>query len=96
MTNESPAAVAVVSASPNTMRPSPRTLERQSTVVQNAAAVTTDVTRRMICGGLAGMIAKVRQQRPELYSQRPLFVFVICLLFASKRMLIDLNLKPND
>jgi hypothetical protein len=30
--------------------PSIRTLERKSTA-QNAAAVTTDVTRRMICGG---------------------------------------------
>jgi hypothetical protein len=43
--------------------PSRSSLERHqsTTVVQNAAAVTTDVTRRMICGGLAGMIAKVRQ-----------------------------------
>jgi hypothetical protein len=67
MTNETSAtAAAAVSASPNTMRPG--ALERQSTVVQNAAAVTTDVTRRMICGGLAGMIAKVRQLL-VLYSQ---------------------------
>lgn len=51
----------MTSDTPNTMRQSPSALERKSTVlVQNAAAVTTDVTRRMICGGLAGMIAKVR------------------------------------
>jgi phosphohistidine swiveling domain-containing protein len=54
MTDDTPAAaVAATSVVPVI------NLERQSTVVQNAAAVTTDVTRRMICGGLAGMIAKV-------------------------------------
>jgi hypothetical protein len=43
-------------------RPRPINVDRKSTV-QQAAAVTTDMTRRMICGGLAGMIAKVRQKR---------------------------------
>jgi hypothetical protein len=57
MADETPAATAAASAPVAPIR----ALERQSTVAQNAAAVTTDVTRRMICGGLAGMIAKVRQ-----------------------------------
>lgn len=38
--------------------PSPTILRRRSTTRQAAASVTTDATRRMICGGLAGMIAK--------------------------------------
>ena len=33
-------------------------LQRRGTL-QAAKTVTTDVTRRMVCGGLAGMIAKV-------------------------------------
>ena len=41
------------------LKASPPPLRRRTTV-QQVAAVSTDVTRRMICGGLAGMIAKVR------------------------------------
>jgi hypothetical protein len=33
-------------------------LERRSSLVQQVTHVSTDVTRRMVCGGLAGMIAK--------------------------------------
>ena len=35
-------------------------LQRQETVSSKAAHGAADMTRRMVCGGLAGMIAKVR------------------------------------
>jgi len=34
-------------------------LQRQETVSSKAAHGAADMTRRMVCGGLAGMIAKV-------------------------------------
>ena len=38
----------------------PSNLQRRQTVAEKAAHGAADMTRRMICGGLAGMIAKVR------------------------------------
>ena len=42
-----------------------RTLQKKSTAAI-AAARSKDVTRRMICGGLAGMIAKVRPKHEQI------------------------------
>jgi hypothetical protein len=37
-------------------------LQRKQTVAAQAAHGAADMTRRMVCGGLAGMIAKVRHE----------------------------------
>jgi hypothetical protein len=55
--------------------------------------VTTDVTRRMVCGGVAGMIAKVRR-RMTGHSRYP-FVAQVHVTDSDKSFGTDQNVVTN-